>query len=141
MKSLLSVITATILTAATLWSAPDFTELNKAAKQLLATLETLQKELPQVNDAEGTAKALDSWAHANSNLTTAIDDFARKYPDVVKQPQPPPEMAAAFAALTDTKTKYAPVLARIRELYERFHTDPKVAAAFARLLKPVEHAK
>jgi hypothetical protein len=133
MKYLINVLAALTVVAVAQSATPDFTELKKASTNFIVMLEALQKDLPQIHDAEGTAKAIDSWTKANDGFTAAVEDFANKYPDAIKGPQPPPEFVATYDALKQLKTKYSSVPTGIRGLAERFRADPKVSSAMERL--------
>ena len=123
-----SLVALTALTAAHA-ETPDFTGVNKASADFIHMLETLQNELPKVNDATGTAKALTTFAEGIDMFADAMQDFAKKYPEISRQPIPPPEFATAYEGLKQMGTKYAAVPTGIGSLAGRFRTDPKVAAA------------
>jgi len=99
------------------------------------------KDLPQVDDAAGTAKALDAFAKAMDGLTSAMANFGEKYPEATKGTEPPPEFAAAFTAITQLQTKYVSLPKLLGPLVARFRTTPEVTEAMARFQGAMEHMR
>ncbi len=139
MKYVFNVLAALTVFAVAQAATPDFTEMNKASNNFIVMLAALQKDIPQIHDAEGTAKAIDSWTQANNDFTAAEEDFIKKYPDAIKGSQPPPEVEAAYDALKQMKTKYSSVPTGIRSLAERFRADSKVSNAMERFQASMAH--
>ena len=46
-------------------AAPDYTGMNQAVTNYFSALDAINKKLPSVDTAEGTAESIDLWALAN----------------------------------------------------------------------------
>jgi len=110
-------------------AASDYSDLNKAVSQFLATMDQLSKDVPETQDAEGAAKVIEAWAGANVAVATAMQDFLQKNPNEMKLAKPPPEFAAAYAALSQLRVKYASLIDGTITLGKRFRGDIRVSMA------------
>lgn len=117
---------------------PDFSEAQKAADGFIGVIETLSKEIPKVQDADGTVKVLEAWTNANDAILKAMQAFAQKHPDLTKGRTPPPEASKFVATLSQLKTRYAAVPAGVSALLKRFGGEPAVFKAWLKFQRSLE---
>ena len=141
MKNLLVIFLTIFFAIANAATTPDFSEVNKATSDFITMLETLQKELPLVNDAPSTAREINLYTKATNDLLNAMKNFQDRFPEAIKGSQPPKEFVAAYEAIQQMQTRYATVPRLIGPLVQRFRGSPDVQAAVSGLQSAVERVQ
>ena len=116
-------------------AAPDYTGMNQAVTNYFAALDAINKKLPSVNSAEGTADAINSWALANEVFADATNQFAAENPEIRGLPKPPEEFAKIIDRLNKINSDYAKLANSLGKLGLQFRDDPELQRALLRFQK------
>jgi hypothetical protein len=100
-----------------------------------SSLDAIDKKLPSVTTAEGTAETINSWALANEIFADATDQFAAQNPEIRGRPKPPEEFVAIISKLNKLNTAYPKLASSIGKLGQQFKDDPDVQRALLRFQK------
>jgi hypothetical protein len=116
---------------------PNYSVMSQAFTNYFASLDAIMKTLPSVNSATGTVQAIDAWSLANETLCVAGERFAANYPEIYREPEPPPELVAIFGRMEELKTRYVPLSAGIGRLAYEFSAVPEVQETLKRFEKTI----
>ncbi|HEY3901130.1 MAG TPA: hypothetical protein VGM54_21135 [Chthoniobacter sp.] len=116
-------------------AAPNYTGMNQAVTNYFAALDVIDKKLPSVDNAAGTAEMINAWALANEIFADATDQFAAQNPQIRGLPKPPEEFAKIIGRLNKLNTDYPKLASSIGKLGQQFKDDPEVLKALLRFQK------
>ena len=127
--SLIKLLLLSLILSASAFAAPDFAPLKKATGDFIAVVQSLSTDIPNIHDAAGTAKALDSCATATSAVIDAVEDLARKNPELGGASQPPPEFVEMMKSFSTSQIKFQAIGMDLGRLCKQYADDPAVRAA------------
>ena len=116
-------------------AAPDFSELDQAAKNFLDVMDKLSSDVVSAESADDTVKIIMAWANANVAFADASEKFMEKHPEIRLKGAPPMELAPNYAKLAQINTDYAGLITGFHDLVQRYKTKPEVIAAMAEYQK------
>jgi hypothetical protein len=116
-------------------AAPDYTGLKQAVTNYFVSLDAIDKKLPSIKSAEGTAEVINSWALANEIFADATDQFAAQNPEIRGLSKPPAEFVAVIGELNKLNTNHPKLANYVGKLGQQFKDDPDVQRALLRFQK------
>ncbi|MGB8354390.1 MAG: SEL1-like repeat protein [Chthoniobacteraceae bacterium] len=116
-------------------AAPDYSELDQAAKNFLDVLDKLSSDVVSAESADDTVKIIMAWADANMAFADANEKFMEKYPEIRLKGAPPADLAPNYAKLLRMNTDYTGLIAGFHDLSQRYKDKPEVIAAMAEYRK------
>jgi hypothetical protein len=118
-----------------IFAAPDYAGLKQAVTNYFAALDAIDKKLPSVDNAGGTAEMISAWALANEIFADATDQFAAQNPEIRGQAKPPAEFVAVISQLDKLNTAHPKLAGSVGKLGQQFKDDADVQRALLRFQK------
>jgi hypothetical protein len=121
-----------LFVAGSAFAAPDYRPIYKALTDFFAVMDNLKTELPKIQDAGEAVKAVDSFTDATNAFAASLEDYIEKNPDLVRNPEPPPEIADVMKKFAKAKDLYPTLGADLGRAVKPFAKEPSVRAAIVR---------
>jgi hypothetical protein len=124
-------------------TAPDFRIVAKAGDSFRETMDNLAKDLPSIDSASATAKAIDRWAEANKAFANVLDDFLKQNQHYPKHGPSAgnQELQSAAKKIKAIRDDHPKLISGLQDLVSRFRSDPDVEKSVQRLRSSLDQLK
>jgi hypothetical protein len=130
--SVKNIILVGLLLAGSAFAAPDYRPIYKALIDFFAVMDNLKTEMPNIHDAAAAAKAVNSFAEVTNTFAASLEDYTRKYPELARAPEAPPEIDDVMKKFAKSKDLYPTLGADLGRSVKPYADDPAVRAAIDR---------